>query len=65
MNVKLHGFFQALLTFGQFANVATGAFPKAEPVITLVFTLAQVGLAFTAHYSNPDGTSAKAPYVKE
>ncbi len=63
MTIKVHAILQSLLSVLQVASVYGGAFPKAQPYITLGLTVVQAGLAFIAHYVNPDGTPASVGYI--
>lgn len=56
--------FQGAALIVQYGNQASGLIPpKYQSAVALVVGLAQGLVAWRAHYSNPDGTSAATPYV--
>lgn len=64
MNVKFTTILQSIFTGLQVANVYTSPFPKVQPWIALAIGGVQGALAVGAHYTNPDGTPAAAPWIK-
>jgi len=57
--------FHALALIVQYGNLASGYVPtKFQMWIALVVGAAQSLVAWRAHYYNPDGTPAAAPYTK-
>jgi hypothetical protein len=56
MNVALHIFLQALALVMQYGNLAFNVVPaKYKPVVTLIISGAQGGLAWYNHYYTPAG----------
>lgn len=55
---------QVLGTLLQILNVAAGVVsPKWQPVVAFGLAVVQAGIALTAHYVNPDGSTAKVAWI--
>jgi hypothetical protein len=56
--------FQGAALIAQYGNQALGIVPpNVQPYVALAIGCAQALAAWRAHYFNPDGTPARAPYI--
>jgi len=63
MTFTVHIVFQAIAMVIQLGNFAVGVVPeKYKWIVTGVVGMAQAGMAFKAHWVNPDGTPAEAAH---
>ena len=66
MSVVANALFQALAMGLQYGNLALGATTGTTKAwVSFGLALAQAAVGLRAHYLNPDGTNAAAPYVKK
>ncbi len=64
MKLSWNVVFQVLAMVAQALNAFSGMVsPKWQPIVLLVVTFLQGMVAWWAHQSNPDGTSAKVAYT--
>lgn len=64
MNSTVNTISNLVLLFAQVVNVSGDLIPSDDKAIVAgILSLAQLVIARVAHVSNPDGTSAKEPFV--
>ncbi len=65
MRLSFNVIVQLLMTAGQAGNAILDFVPPAKkPIVAAGLGAIQAVTAFLSHFSNPDGTSAKLPYLK-
>lgn len=65
MTSRLNMIVQALSVAMQIANYSVDLLPEYRFPITVGISAIQGTLGVLAHFVNPDGTSARAPWVKK